>query len=117
MLATDELTRTFGALADPTRRSILARLAQGEATVNELAGPFEMSQQAISKHIQILERAGLVTRTRRAQSRPCHLAPEPLDAAVDWIARHRQLWEERFDRLDEHIAAIRDAAETEDEHP
>jgi DNA-binding transcriptional ArsR family regulator len=117
MLATDELTRTFGALADPTRRSILSRLAEGEATVNELAGPFEMSQQAISKHIQVLERAGLVTRTRRAQYRPCRLAPEPLDAALGWIARHRQLWEERFDRLDEHIAAIRDAAETEEEHP
>jgi DNA-binding transcriptional ArsR family regulator len=114
MLATDELSRTFSALADPTRRSILARLAEGEATVNELAGPFAMSQQAISQHIQVLERAGLVTRTRRAQYRPCRLAPEPLDAAVHWIARHRQMWEERYDRLDDHIAAIRDAAETEE---
>lgn len=117
MLATDELTRTFSALADPTRRSILARLAEGEATVNELAGPFAMSQQAISQHIKVLERAGLVTRTRRAQSRPCQLDPEPLDDALGWIARHRQLWEERFDQLDDHIAAIRNAAETEEEHP
>jgi DNA-binding transcriptional ArsR family regulator len=117
MLATDDLSRTFGALADPTRRSILARLAEGEATVNELAGPFSMSQQAISRHIQVLERAGLVTRTRRAQSRPCQLAPERLDAALGWIARHRQLWEERYDQLDEHLVSLRNAAEAEEESP
>lgn len=115
MAVTDELSRTFAALADPTRRSILARLAEGEATVLELADPFAMSQQAISRHIQVLEQAGLVTRTRRAQYRPCQLAPEPLDAAVSWIARHRQMWEERFDQLDEHIAAMRDAAEAGEE--
>jgi DNA-binding transcriptional ArsR family regulator len=113
--APDALTRTFAALADPTRRSILARLAEGEATVNELADPFSMSQQAISKHIQVLERAGLVTRTRRAQYRPCRLEPEPLDDAVSWIARHRQMWADRFDQLDEYLTAIRDGDDAEEE--
>jgi DNA-binding transcriptional ArsR family regulator len=103
----DDLSLTFAALADPTRRSILARLAEGDATVNELAEPYAMSQQAVSKHLKVLERAGLVSRTRAAQARPCHLEPEPLDAAADWIARHRRLWGERYDRLDAHLATLR----------
>lgn len=114
MSATDVLTRTFSALADPTRRAILERLAEGEATVNDLASPFTLSQQAISKHLKVLEQAGLITRTSMAQYRPCRLNPEQLDAAVDWIARHRQLWEERFDQLDDHLAAIRDVADREE---
>ena len=105
--AGDRLSLTFGALADPTRRVILARLAKGEATVTELAEPFEMTQQAISKHLKVLERAGLVSRSRSAQYRPCQLEPEQLDTAADWIGRHRQVWAERFDRLDEHITALR----------
>src|SRR6266498_1562124 len=103
----DRLSLTFGALADPTRRAILARLARGEATVSELAEPFEMTQQAISKHLKVLERAGLISRSRSAQYRPCQLEPEQLDTAADWIDRHRQGWAERFDRLDEHITALR----------
>ena len=105
--ADDRLSLTFGALADPTRRAILARLARGEATVSELAEPFEMTQQAISKHLKVLERAGLISRSRSAQYRPCQLEPEQLDTAADWIDRHRQVWAERFDRLDEHITALR----------
>jgi DNA-binding transcriptional ArsR family regulator len=103
----DDLSLTFAALADPTRRSILARLAKGDATVNELAEPYAMSQQAVSKHLKVLERAGLVSRSRAAQARPCHLEPEPLDAAAGWIARHRVLWGERYDRLDAHLATLR----------
>ena len=105
--AEDELTATFAALADPTRRAILGRLATGEATVTELAEPFALTQQAISKHLKVLERAGLISRTRAAQSRPCRLEPDRLDTAVDWIAQHRQLWAERYDRLDRHLAALR----------
>lgn len=108
MTVTDDLTVTFTALADPTRRAILSRLADGEATVNQLAEPFELTQQAVSKHLKVLERAGLVSRTRTGQSRPCRLEPERLDAAAEWIDRHRQLWQERYDRLDEHLAALRD---------
>src|SRR6266849_9911573 len=105
--ADDRLSLTFGALADPTRRAILARLARGEATVNELAEPFAMTQQAISKHLKVLERAGLISRTRAAQRRPCRLETDHLDAAADWIGRHRRMWQERYDRLDEHLAALR----------
>src|SRR6266571_853887 len=103
----DGLSRTFAALADPTRRDILARLAGGEATVLELAEPFAMTQQAISKHLKVLERAGLISRSRTAQSRPCALHLAELDDAVDWISRHRQIWAERYDRLDDHLAALR----------
>jgi DNA-binding transcriptional ArsR family regulator len=103
----DELSRVFSALADPTRRAILARLARGDATVNQLAEPFAMTQQAVSKHLKVLERARLISRSRAAQSRPCELAAERLDAAADWIARHRQLWSDRHDRLDEHLATLR----------
>jgi DNA-binding transcriptional ArsR family regulator len=96
-------------LADPTRRAILERLALGEATVNQLAEPFAVTQQAISRHVKVLETAGLISRTRTAQTRPCVLAPGRLDAAADWIARHRQVWADRHDRLAEHLAALRSA--------
>ncbi|MFD9123821.1 ArsR/SmtB family transcription factor [Kitasatospora sp. NPDC059571] len=103
----DELSLVFAALADPTRRAILARLARGSATVHELAEPFAMTQQAVSKHLKVLEQARLISRTRAAQSRPCVLEPDHLDAATDWIARHRQVWADRHDRLDEHLSALR----------
>jgi len=105
-MANDPLSLTFAALADPTRRSILVRLAEGEATVNELAEPFEISLQAVSKHLKVLEAAGLISRGRDAQYRPCHFEPEPLEAATDWIARNRQIWTDRFDQLEQHLKRI-----------
>jgi len=99
----DPLSTTFAALADPTRRAILARLAGGEATVNQLAQPFDMSVQAISKHLKVLEHASLISRSRSAQYRPCRFEAAPLTPAVEWIARHRQLWTDRFDQLEQHI--------------
>ena len=105
-MADDPLSITFAALADPTRRAILARLANGEATVNELAEPFDMSLQAVSKHLKVLERAGLISRGRNAQYRPCRLEAAPLDDAVDWIERHRQVWKDRFDQLEQHLRDI-----------
>jgi DNA-binding transcriptional ArsR family regulator len=102
----DRLSSTFAALADPTRRAILARLAGGEATVGQLTKPFTITQQAISKHLKVLERAGLISRSRTAQSRPCRLEPEQLDTAAEWIGRHRQVWAARFDRLDDHLTAL-----------
>lgn len=99
-MATDQLSLTFNALADPTRRAILARLAQGAATVSELAKPFKISLPAISKHLKVLHRAGLVVRGRKAQWRPCQLRAEPLKAADEWIEQYRRNWEESFDRLD-----------------
>ena len=110
----DELSRTFAALADPTRRAILAQLAQGEQTVNELAKPFSMSLQAISKHLKVLERAGLITRGREAQWRPSRLEVAPLEEATDWIERYREIWRDRFDRLDQEIQRLR--AEQEGDH-
>jgi DNA-binding transcriptional ArsR family regulator len=107
----DELSRTFAALADPTRRAMLARLAQGEATVNELAEPFDMSLQAISKHLKVLERAGLITRGRAAQWRPSRLEVAPLENATDWIERYREIWRDRFDRLDEEIQRLKTESE------
>ncbi len=104
----DDLSVTFAALADPTRRAILARLAEGEATVGELAAPFDMSLPAVSKHLKVLERAGLVTRGREAQWRPCRLAPAPLGAAAGWLDRYRECWESSFDRLDEHIRRLQE---------
>src|SRR5262245_40689313 len=98
--ATDRLDATFAALADPTRRAILARLASGEATVMELAEPFAMTQPAISKHLKVLERAGLISRARDAQRRPCHLEAKPLAEATEWLEGYRQFWEESFQRLD-----------------
>jgi DNA-binding transcriptional ArsR family regulator len=100
MNATDRLNATFLALADPTRRAILARLALGEASVNELAEPFDMSQPAVSKHLKMLERAGLVSRGRDAQRRPCRIEARPLEAAYLWIERYRQMWDMNFERLD-----------------
>jgi DNA-binding transcriptional ArsR family regulator len=101
-----ELDVTFGALADPTRRAILARLASGEATVSELAEPFEMSGPAISKHLKVLERAGLISRSRLAQCRPCRLTAVPLKAAAGWLDTYRRFWEESFDRLDDYLREL-----------
>jgi DNA-binding transcriptional ArsR family regulator len=101
-----QLDATFSALADPTRRAILARLASGEATVTELAEPFAMSLPAISRHLKVLERAGLIARGRAAQSRPCRLAPTALAEAAEWIERYRQFWEESFDRLDRYLKEL-----------
>ena len=100
MLQSEHLNATFSALADPTRRAVLARLAEGEATVNELAEPFEMSLPAFSKHLKVLERAGLISKGRQAQFRPCRLTPEPLKEATDWLEEYRAIWEGRFDRLE-----------------
>jgi DNA-binding transcriptional ArsR family regulator len=111
----DQLSRTFAALADPTRRAILARLADGEQTVNELARPFDISVQAISKHLKVLEQAGLITRGRDAQWRPCRLEVAPLDNATEWIDRFRDLARDRLDRLDQEIQRIR-TKQNEDHH-
>lgn len=100
----DQLSTTFGALADPTRRAILARLAEGEATVNELAEPFPITVQAVSRHLKVLERAGLITRGRTAQLRPSRLQGSALKEVADWVADYRGFWEESFDRLGEHLA-------------
>lgn len=102
----DELSRTFAALADPTRRAILARLADGPAPVNELAQPFDMTPQAISKHLKVLEAAGLISRSRQGQWRPCQLEVAPLDAVTGWIARYRAAWADSFDRLDVEIKKL-----------
>lgn len=99
----DQLSSTLSALADPTRRAIVARLAAGEATVNELAAPFEMSLPAVSKHLKVLERAGLISRGRNAQWRPCRLEAAPLKEIADWVERYRHFWESSFDRLDSYL--------------
>jgi DNA-binding transcriptional ArsR family regulator len=99
----ERLDRTFGALADPTRRAILARLAKGEASVTELAEPFEMSLPAVSKHLKVLERAGLVSRGRERQWRPARLRPTPIKEVAEWTDRYRRFWDERYDRLDEYL--------------
>jgi DNA-binding transcriptional ArsR family regulator len=101
-----DLSVTFGALADPTRRAILARLASGEATVSELAEPFEVSGPAISKHLKVLERAGLISRGREAQWRPCRLVGAPLKDAADWLEEYRRFWEDSFDRLDDYLREL-----------
>jgi DNA-binding transcriptional ArsR family regulator len=101
-----DLSVTFGALADPTRRAILARLASGEATVSELGEPFEMSGPAISKHLRVLERAGLISRGREAQWRPCRLVGAPLKDAADWLEEYRRFWEDSFDRLDDYLREL-----------
>ena len=106
-MVTDALSITFGALADPTRRAILARLAEGQASVTELAEPFAISLPAVSKHLKVLERAGLILRGRPAQWRPCRLAPEPLKAAIDWLERYRQFWDESLDQLADHLRELR----------
>jgi DNA-binding transcriptional ArsR family regulator len=102
-VAVDQLTHTFAALADPTRRAIMARLAEGEATVNELAEPFPISLQAVSKHLKVLERAGLITRGRSAQLRPSRLEPAPLREAVEWLERYRRFWQGSFDELERRL--------------
>ena len=105
-MPTDPLSATFAALADPTRRAILARLASGERSVTELAEPFDMSLPAVSKHLGVLERAGLITRSRDAQWRPCRLEPQPLKDVADWTERYRRIWEQRLDRLDSYLSAL-----------
>ena len=110
VLTEDRLNATFTALADPTRRAIVARLARGDATVNELAAPFNMTLPGISKHLRVLERCGLISRTRRAQFRPCHLEAGALDAAVSWIEENRRIWQERFDKLGAHLRDIQQAS-------
>jgi DNA-binding transcriptional ArsR family regulator len=105
-MAVDQLSTTFAALADPTRRAILGRLARGETSVGELAAPFKMSLPAISKHLKVLERAGLVARTREAQWRPCKLRAKPLKEVANWLEKYRQFWEEQFDRLDDCLKEL-----------
>ncbi|HUG06132.1 MAG TPA: metalloregulator ArsR/SmtB family transcription factor [Candidatus Limnocylindria bacterium] len=102
----DNLSVTFGALADPTRRAILARLARGEASVTELAKPFDMTLPAVSKHLKVLERAGLIARGREAQWRPCRLKAQRLEEAAGWVERYRIFWEQSLDRLDEHLREL-----------
>jgi len=106
-MSPDHLTTTFAALADPTRRAILARLASGETSVTELAAPFDMTAPAITKHLKVLERAGLITRSRQAQWRPCQLNAAPLHEAADFIEQYRQFWEQRFDRLDAYLQTMK----------
>ena len=109
----DQLSTTFAALADPTRRAILARLSTGQASVTELAEPFEMSMPAISKHLKVLERAGLIARGREAQWRPCRLEAAPLKDVAEWVTRYQRFWEQRFDNLDAYLRELkaRDAAQ------
>jgi DNA-binding transcriptional ArsR family regulator len=110
-MAVDQLSNTFAALADPTRRAILGRLAEGEATVNELAEPFPITVQAVSKHLKVLERAGLITRGRTAQRRPSRLEAAPLEDAVEWLEGYRRLWEGSFDRLEARLRTTERAPE------
>ena len=105
-MATDPLSATFAALADPTRRAILARLITGEASVSELAEPFDMSLPAVSKHLKVLERAGLIARGREAQWRPCRLEAAPLKGIADWVEHYRRFWEQSFDRLEDYLAEL-----------
>jgi DNA-binding transcriptional ArsR family regulator len=113
-MQSDPLSATFAALADPTRRAILARLADGDASVKDLAAPFEMTQPAISKHLRVLERAGLVEQGRRAQWRPRHLRAGPLREIADWVGQYRRHWEESLERLDAYLRDVRDAEEQDD---
>ena len=115
-MATDHLSVTLAALADPTRRAILARLAEGEATVKELAAPFPMSGPAISKHLRVLERAGLIARGRDAQWRPCRLEAAPLKEVAEWAERYRQFWEASYDRLDSYLQRLKAQEEGSDDH-
>jgi DNA-binding transcriptional ArsR family regulator len=110
-MPSDHLSATFAALADPTRRAILARLASGETSVTELAAPFEMTTPAVTKHLKVLERAGLITRSRQAQWRPCQLNATPLHQAADFIEQYRQFWEQSFDRLDAYLKTMQTPAQ------
>ena len=114
-MATDELSRVFSALADPTRRDILARLGQGDATVSDLAEPYAISLPAISRHLKVLEGAGLITRGRRAQWRTSSLRAEPLHLATTWLAHLTRVWDDRFDRLDAHLATLMQRTDTADD--
>ncbi len=114
-MADDQLSMTFAALADPTRRAILARLAQGEATVNELAEPFALSLPTISKHLKVLQHAGLISQGRRAQWRPCRLEAEPLQEVASWVADYRQFWDESFSRLDDYLRELQEATPAPDD--
>ncbi|HEY2107101.1 MAG TPA: metalloregulator ArsR/SmtB family transcription factor [Candidatus Binataceae bacterium] len=105
-MPSDNLSATFAALADPTRRAILARLASGQTSVTELGEPFDMSLPAISKHLKVLQRAGLIARSRQAQWRPCRLAPGPLKEAAGWLEEYRRFWEQSFDRLEEYLRQL-----------
>jgi DNA-binding transcriptional ArsR family regulator len=105
-MATDHLSTTFAALADPTRRAILARLTSGETSVTELAKPFEMSLPAVTKHLKVLQRAGLITQGRQAQWRPCRLDAKPLREVADWVEQYRRHWEERLDRLEDYLREL-----------
>lgn len=111
----DHLSDTFSALADPTRRAILARLSQGEATVMELSEPFTLTQPAISKHLKVLEKAGLISRGRTAQWRPCRLEAEPLRQAFDWVQYYRRFWDASFDRLDDYLAELQARGNNKDD--
>ncbi|MDZ4684797.1 MAG: metalloregulator ArsR/SmtB family transcription factor [Planctomycetaceae bacterium] len=102
-MPTDQLSATFAALADPTRRAILSRLSRGETSVTELAKPFQMTLPAVTKHLKVLQRAGLITQGRQAQWRPCRLTAKPLQEVSDWVAQYRQFWEERLDRLEDYL--------------
>ena len=104
--ANDKLSSTFSALADPTRRTILARLASGEASVSELAKPMKMTMPAVTKHLKVLQKAGLIRQERRAQFRPCYLVAAPLEQAADWVEQYRKFWEESFNRLDDYLKVL-----------
>ena len=112
-MATDPLSQTFAALADPTRRAILARLASGTCSVTELAGPFDMSLPAVSKHLRVLERAGLIARGREAQWRPCRLQPAPIKDVADWAEGFREMWEQRLDRLETYLQRLKAGSESD----
>jgi DNA-binding transcriptional ArsR family regulator len=112
-MSADRLSTTFAALADPTRRAILARLASGEASVTDLAQPFEMSLPAVSKHLKVLERAGLIARGRAAQWRPCRLKADPLRDAADWLEHYRQFWEHSLDRLEDYLRELQAPGESD----
>src|SRR5580698_1465982 len=115
-MTTDELSTTFAALADPTRRAILARLVSGEASVTDLAEPFAMSMPAISRHLKVLEHAGLIARGREAQWRPCRLQAAPLRNVADWLEHYRRFWEESFDRLDEYLYELQKGHAKKEKH-
>ena len=114
-MSTDQLSSIFSALADPTRRAILARLATGSASVTELAAPFEMSLPAVSKHLKVLERAGLIARSREAQWRPCRIETAPFREVASWLEEYRRLWDDSFDRLDAYLTTLQ--AHPQEEHP
>lgn len=116
-MSADQLSLTFFALADPTRRAILARLAAGELSVTELAAPFQMTLPAITKHLKVLERAGLIKRGRQAQWRPCKLEASPLREVNDWVGQYRQFWEERFDRLEDYLRDLQEQQRAMDAQP